>query len=304
MTRRRFEDFGRGVLMEAGQGRLAIEAERVVTVERQLIDLWVEPLPNAAPFPPSLALVARMAEHPCAIELFSQPPRYGSVIDCLRKQLALAQMRRLNDQRHRAEALSPFWLLSPGRPKRALDLTKARPMGEGWPRGFYRVGLEVPFFIVVLRELPRVPETRILRLLGRGRVFKGGLTDVRNDPDLWPILEPAVLRWSLEVNERGPTAPEEQELIMQTRDRLEEYTQRVRAEAIEQGLEQGLERGRSRGRREVLLKLLRLKFNSLPEGAEKRVAEASSEELDLWAERILTASSLDELFRRAPTPER
>lgn len=61
-----------------------------------------------------------------------------------------------------------------------------------------------------------------------------------------------------------------------------------------QWLEEGREEGLAQGRAEVLLKLLRLKFGSLPESAEEKVRQASLEELDRWAERVLSAQSLEE----------
>jgi hypothetical protein len=74
---------------------------------------------------------------------------------------------------------------------------------------------------------------------------------------------------------------------------------------IEQGLEQGIEKGirigEDRGRLEglhegraaMLLRQLQLKFGELPEDICLRVAQADQTELDLWAERILFADSIE-----------
>ena len=56
-------------------------------------------------------------------------------------------------------------------------------------------------------------------------------------------------------------------------------------------------KGESRGRAAVLLRQLQLKFGPLPEVVTARVQSASIEELDAWAERILSATSLDEALR-------
>ena len=69
-----------------------------------------------------------------------------------------------------------------------------------------------------------------------------------------------------------------------------------------QGREQGKEEGREEGRAELLLQLLRLKFQPLPAGAEARVSAASAPQLDAWAEALLAATSLDEVFARLPKP--
>ena len=62
------------------------------------------------------------------------------------------------------------------------------------------------------------------------------------------------------------------------------------------GLEQGLKQGMERGREEIVLKLLARKFGPLDAATEARVREATIAELDVLAERILTAESIDEVF--------
>jgi len=46
----------------------------------------------------------------------------------------------------------------------------------------------------------------------------------------------------------------------------------------------------------VLQRQLRLKFGELPEWALQRLQSASVEQLDSYADRILTAESLEEMF--------
>ncbi len=47
----------------------------------------------------------------------------------------------------------------------------------------------------------------------------------------------------------------------------------------------------------VLRKLLGLKFGDLPDWAEQRLDQATPEQLEEWSSAILTANSLDELFK-------
>lgn len=60
--------------------------------------------------------------------------------------------------------------------------------------------------------------------------------------------------------------------------------------------EQWIAEGRAEGERVLLLKQLRLKFGELPVSAQAQVDQANEEQLSLWAERVLTASSLDEVL--------
>jgi SOS response regulatory protein OraA/RecX len=61
-------------------------------------------------------------------------------------------------------------------------------------------------------------------------------------------------------------------------------------------VEEGRQEGHVAGTRRTLQKLLRLKFGALSPETEARLAAATEAELDLWTERILTATSLDVVF--------
>ena len=64
----------------------------------------------------------------------------------------------------------------------------------------------------------------------------------------------------------------------------------------EQGLAQGLERGRQRGGAAVLARQLNRRFAPLSPAVTERLAQASPEQLESWAERILDATSIDDVF--------
>jgi hypothetical protein len=51
-----------------------------------------------------------------------------------------------------------------------------------------------------------------------------------------------------------------------------------------------------KGEAKTLLKLLKLKFNNLPEWVEEKVTTADVAQLDDWVERILTAESVESLL--------
>ena len=63
----------------------------------------------------------------------------------------------------------------------------------------------------------------------------------------------------------------------------------------EEGLTRGREEGREQGRRSMLLKMLRLRFGEIPDGVVARVGAACLDEIDSWAERVLTAASAEEV---------
>ena len=61
--------------------------------------------------------------------------------------------------------------------------------------------------------------------------------------------------------------------------------------------EEAESRGEKKGRADLLLKQLQCKFGNMPDAVRERVTGASDEETSVWAERILFAASLDDVFQ-------
>jgi predicted transposase/invertase (TIGR01784 family) len=68
----------------------------------------------------------------------------------------------------------------------------------------------------------------------------------------------------------------------------------------EEGLAEGEAKGRLVGERLLLQKQLTLKFGPLPEGVAQLIERAGEAELNLWAERVLAAATLLEVFASPP----
>jgi hypothetical protein len=60
-----------------------------------------------------------------------------------------------------------------------------------------------------------------------------------------------------------------------------------------QWLEEGMAKGKAEGKAETLARQLTRRFGPLPEWVPERLAVASVEQLDLWADRVLDAASLE-----------
>jgi hypothetical protein len=65
---------------------------------------------------------------------------------------------------------------------------------------------------------------------------------------------------------------------------------------FETEVDKGRKDGERKGKRDVLLKLLRLRFGELPAAAVARVEAAEAPELEAWTERILSASRLEDVI--------
>ena len=75
---------------------------------------------------------------------------------------------------------------------------------------------------------------------------------------------------------------------------------RAREEGIEQGIEQGMQQGMQQGRvegeRALLERQLRRRFGLLSPEVTEKLVEASATDLETWAEQVLDAPTLDDVF--------
>ena len=76
------------------------------------------------------------------------------------------------------------------------------------------------------------------------------------------------------------------------------YVTSAERAGIEKGLKQGKQIGYRDGEADLLLWLIETKFGAAAAGnMRQRIEAADSDTLRLWSERILTADSLDAVFR-------
>ncbi len=81
---------------------------------------------------------------------------------------------------------------------------------------------------------------------------------------------------------------------------LQEGIEKGLAQGLQQGIDQGIDRGIAqgidRGASLILKRQLTRRFGPLNEERLKSIDQASREQLEVWAERILSAQSLDQVF--------
>ena len=82
-------------------------------------------------------------------------------------------------------------------------------------------------------------------------------------------------------------------------------TERLRAEGMEQGIKQGMAEGMAKGvakgvaqgERAVLERLIHRRFGPLDAQTLARLESANQPQLELWADRLLDAGSLADVFK-------
>ena len=67
-------------------------------------------------------------------------------------------------------------------------------------------------------------------------------------------------------------------------------------EVVEEGRQEGEQKGVQIGEQILLQRMLTRRFGEVPDWALKRLLQASPEQLEQWADRLLDASTLDAVF--------
>ena len=65
---------------------------------------------------------------------------------------------------------------------------------------------------------------------------------------------------------------------------------------VQQGMEQGMDQGRVEGERALLERQLRRRFGMLSPEVTERLSQASAADLETWADNVLDATTLDDVF--------
>ena len=82
----------------------------------------------------------------------------------------------------------------------------------------------------------------------------------------------------------------------QTESTAMNYIERLEYNAKESGRMEGMMEGELKGECKLLGKLLQKRFGPLPQSVTEKLNKASEQDLELWGEAILTASSLETVF--------
>ncbi len=175
------------------------------------------------------------------------------------------------------------------------------------------LGEHVPRFRFLLDDISEQTDDalRARAMSALGRVALWCLRNART-PEL---LQQHLGRWADLVREvrAAPNGAKALEMVLRyiylVSDRLEvedllalvakEVGDEIAEDAVTLGerlIEQGVQKGEQQGRRSMLLRLLRLRFGELPSPALARINAADMPQLDLWADRVLTAASLADVL--------
>ncbi len=112
-----------------------------------------------------------------------------------------------------------------------------------------------------------------------------------------------IVRWVLHFFKKRSGGEQLTEELAEIRDceamleeRIKEWEKELVEKGVQEGIKKGIAEGLEQGEAEVLIRLLDRKFGEIPPEYRQRIDDADSEQLLLWAERILTAESIGDVF--------
>ena len=87
------------------------------------------------------------------------------------------------------------------------------------------------------------------------------------------------------------------ELEKQFWDELEQYEEEDKMTYVTSVERMGIEKGIQQGEHHLLKRQLKKRFPNLPEWVGEKLEQASQEDLEQWADRILDAQHLEDIFK-------
>jgi hypothetical protein len=279
----RFDLFGKDMVSTALEACGPVVTDAEVPADPRKVDLWFTPDSTREPVPAYLGLLARLLAGPSALEFFHNTPNGAELAACVIKH---GMFRHRLSLRKEPPPIPILWVISSGRPMDGIEGLWLRAMNvNDWPPGIYEGAPLLWTRLVVVSELRPGRDTLLLRLLGADRVLDQAIAELKAleaDAPERTLALPILLRLRLAI----PTDPrqqtgDDQEFLMHTQDIVETWRREARRE----------------GKSELLLRQLRQRFgDEVDAKVEQRVAQASTEQIEIWAGRVLSAATLAELL--------
>lgn len=268
MTRFPYDRFAKDYLQELLSPLGSVETSKDVAGEVREIDVYFAPSAEPQIEKETLGLLGRFTESKAIIEPFHNAVAASEVRSCMGKLFdtcaRIEREAKRNNTRLDEDSLPKLWILSPTASEDFLEGFNAELDVENWLPGIYFLGDSLRTAVVVIHQLPVIPETLWLRLLGKGRVKQRAIEEVQaldvNNPLRGKAIDLlANLKTTLELNQNLDV--EDRDLVMQLSPI---YEQRL-AEAIQQGRQEGRQEGVENERRTTIENLLRVRFSTLDE---------------------------------------
>ncbi|MGB7416849.1 MAG: DUF4351 domain-containing protein [Thermosynechococcaceae cyanobacterium] len=287
MTQQPYDQLSKQLLEELLTPLGTVQRSLEIPGEAKWVDLWF--IPNAEQAEKETTdLLGRIAQRPCLLEPYRNPPSRTEIRSCVLKMLwvhedlrrrAVQQGQTLSEQ-----DLPLVWIIATTVSKPVLQFFGAQT-NPSWGDGIYFSVEGFGTVLVSVDELPKIRETLILRLLGRGVVQRGAISDVLGlavaDPQRLLMLR-ILSNWkvTLELNQ---VEFDDRESTMAFSQAFLEWEQATEKKGLEQG------------EKTLVMRQLRRKVGVLPPADIKAIESLSFEQTERLGEALLDFERAEDL---------
>jgi hypothetical protein len=287
MTQTPFDQLSKQYLTEFLAPLGEVKRQYEVPGEAKFVDVWFVPHPVALPIE-DLGLLGQMARQPALFEPFRDVPTRTKVrVSVMKLVWVQEDERRKAGKEELPEGELPLlWILAATTSRPLLQAANV-VIQPGWPTGVYFMGDLLKTAIVAIDQLPVVPETLLLRILGRDDTQKQAIEEVIALPVGTPqrrrILR-LVASWKVRMD-MGELEGfiEREEIIMTMSQAFINWEEETRNE------------GAYTEARSLLVRQLTRKFGSIDDRTLDRINTLSIKQLESLGEDLLDFGSMDDL---------
>ena len=306
MTRFPHDEFAKGFLESLLSPFGEVQTSFKISSEVREVDVYFQP--DAATQPtPELGLLGKIARTNFVMEPFRNPPTIFQIRACMGKLFDLhanliREAKRTKQPELDNTDLPMLWILTPTLSKPLLSEFHAILSTEFSPTGFYLLPPGLKTGIIVIHQLPKIPETLWFRLLGREKVQSNAIVEVAALPVSHPYRQDA-LSWlgNLKVilEAREIKEQEEEDLMMQLSPLFLEKLEAAELVGEQRGEQRGEVKGIIQGRveeaRSLAIRLLNRKLGNVNPTLLAKIEDLSLERVELLSEDLLDFTSIDNL---------
>jgi hypothetical protein len=187
MTRFPHDQFAKDYLEQLLSPIGTVQTSRNIAGEVREVDVLFIPTASPNDYLLSLGLLGRFATTSAVFEPFRNAVTPSQIRSCLSKLFDLyaeleRRARRESTSLNSSE-LPRLWILTPTASTPLLDSFGAVSDEQNWFSGLYFLHEGFRTAIVVIHQLPRIPETLWLRLLGKGTVQQQAIEEITALPE-------------------------------------------------------------------------------------------------------------------------
>jgi len=249
--------------------------------EAQQVDVWF--MPKSRQPIPELGRLGEMTIAPTLLEVFRNPLSDDDLFSCIEKLCKVRGEWKRTAKREKLKIQQPdypqLWMIVPTASQERLRGCNVLSKEE-WGDGFFFMGDTLRMGFVVVHQLPVVPETLLLRLLGKGSVQRQAISELLELPEqpLRTMVLENLTKLQIMLKKRTTRTQDEQDVMLNIDTLYEEW----RNQAIQEGRQEEQSRQRS-----LILRLLTRRIGVLSDEWCDRVRSLSMEQIELLGEALL-----------------